>query len=235
MEPTLEMKEEATLYPDGWVYVIDAHHDRDRDVPPEAIQGAWKVDEHGEIIGAFVPLCFASPEDLESMACCYDWDGGLSEAAAIVRAPNCDLGTALKLYWRAGAQWLTQYADAPEVPDRDLETWVFCSEVESRVKNNLYKNNHIVFDARSDDGSDHAAAYPDIPRRRNIPEYMFQPFPAPVPFSMQLLHDAIQSSTSVPESRRISSAMLYLKRRVDSGANWKEIHERLIHHIKSSA
>ncbi|MCA9179503.1 MAG: hypothetical protein KDB14_33840 [Planctomycetales bacterium] len=52
MEPTKEAREEAKLNPDGWVYAIDGlRYDPERPVPPEAIQGAWKVDQIAEVLG----------------------------------------------------------------------------------------------------------------------------------------------------------------------------------------
>lgn len=55
MEPPPEAKAQAKLNPGGWVYAIDGRYDPDGAVPPEAIQGAWRVDETGEIIGEFIP------------------------------------------------------------------------------------------------------------------------------------------------------------------------------------
>ncbi len=46
--------EEARRTPNGWVYKIDAAYDVSGDIPPEAIVGAWKVDENGEISGEFL-------------------------------------------------------------------------------------------------------------------------------------------------------------------------------------
>jgi hypothetical protein len=43
---------EAAKKPGGWVYAMDAPEDFDY-VPPERIEGAWKVDEHGQITGEF--------------------------------------------------------------------------------------------------------------------------------------------------------------------------------------
>jgi hypothetical protein len=46
---------EAKKNPNGWVYAIDFKYlDGDR-VPPEAIEGAWKVNANGEIEGPFTP------------------------------------------------------------------------------------------------------------------------------------------------------------------------------------
>lgn len=50
IEPNPEMIEEAKNNPNGWVYVIVGNYDHDESVPPEAIAGAWEVDDKGEII-----------------------------------------------------------------------------------------------------------------------------------------------------------------------------------------
>lgn len=49
--PPPELVAEARVTPGGWVYEIDGDQieDPDGDVPPEAIIGAWKVDEHGNL------------------------------------------------------------------------------------------------------------------------------------------------------------------------------------------
>jgi hypothetical protein len=49
------MREEAKRNPNGWVYVISGSYGANDGVPPEAIMGAWKVDDAGTIIdGSFV-------------------------------------------------------------------------------------------------------------------------------------------------------------------------------------
>ena len=55
MKATKEAREEAKLNPDGWVYAIDGQYDPEGAVPPEAMQGAWKVDQNEEIVGGFIP------------------------------------------------------------------------------------------------------------------------------------------------------------------------------------
>jgi hypothetical protein len=52
--PTREATLEALKHPDGWVYEIDAIYDGKEEVPPEAIKGAWKVNEKGLIVGEFI-------------------------------------------------------------------------------------------------------------------------------------------------------------------------------------
>lgn len=58
-DPTTQIddatREEAKRNPNGWVYVIAGAYGPNDAVPPEAIVGAWKVDEVGSVIeGSFV-------------------------------------------------------------------------------------------------------------------------------------------------------------------------------------
>ena len=46
---------EAKKRPGGWVYEIVGSFAPDELVPPEAIRGAWKVDDNGNVVGAFLP------------------------------------------------------------------------------------------------------------------------------------------------------------------------------------
>jgi hypothetical protein len=46
--------EEARRNPNGWVYRIHGFYETNASIPPEAIVGAWKVDEHGNIEGSFI-------------------------------------------------------------------------------------------------------------------------------------------------------------------------------------
>src|SRR5208282_24092 len=46
---------EAKQYPNGWVYEIEGGYGPDDGVPPQAIKGAWKVNEAGVIVGEFIP------------------------------------------------------------------------------------------------------------------------------------------------------------------------------------
>ncbi len=46
---------EAKTRPGGWVYEIVGDFGPAEAVPPSAIRGAWKVDDHGSIVGDFQP------------------------------------------------------------------------------------------------------------------------------------------------------------------------------------
>ncbi|HBF34031.1 TPA: hypothetical protein DDW35_05660 [Candidatus Sumerlaeota bacterium] len=45
---------EAKATPSGWVYKIEGDFGPTDHVPPEAIVGAWRVDEKGKVTGEFV-------------------------------------------------------------------------------------------------------------------------------------------------------------------------------------
>ncbi|MEY9845780.1 hypothetical protein ABH940_002858 [Streptacidiphilus sp. BW17] len=53
--PPPELVEEAKANPGGWVYEIDGNmvDDPSGTVPPEAIIGAWQVDERGNLSGDY--------------------------------------------------------------------------------------------------------------------------------------------------------------------------------------
>jgi hypothetical protein len=53
--PSSQAIKEAASNPGGWVYQIEGNFSAQDRVPPEAIVGAWKVDDNGKIIGEFIP------------------------------------------------------------------------------------------------------------------------------------------------------------------------------------
>lgn len=52
---TEQAKAEAKANPNGWIYAIGGGYNSTEAVPPQAIRGAWKVDENGNITGEFKP------------------------------------------------------------------------------------------------------------------------------------------------------------------------------------
>lgn len=53
-EPPPEAIEAARKNPGGWVYKIEGTFGPDEHVPPDAVVGAWKVDDQGNLTGEFV-------------------------------------------------------------------------------------------------------------------------------------------------------------------------------------
>lgn len=54
-DPPAELLLEAKKSSGGWVYEIVGSFPDGAPEPPEAIRGAWKVDDEGRIEGAFIP------------------------------------------------------------------------------------------------------------------------------------------------------------------------------------
>lgn len=54
-EITEDVVKAARENPNGWVYKIEGTFGPTEYVPPEAVVGAWKVDEGGNLTGEFVP------------------------------------------------------------------------------------------------------------------------------------------------------------------------------------
>jgi len=54
-QPTPAAIREALKQPNGWVYEIDGNYKATDAVPPDAIKGAWKVNEKGVIEGDYIP------------------------------------------------------------------------------------------------------------------------------------------------------------------------------------
>lgn len=52
--PFPEELQEAKAHPGKWVYRIAGVFSDNEAIPPEAIVGAWKVDDHGQIVGDFL-------------------------------------------------------------------------------------------------------------------------------------------------------------------------------------
>lgn len=53
VEPSPELEAEARQHPGGWVYEMDGKFSPNDTVPPEAIKGAWEVDENGKLTGVY--------------------------------------------------------------------------------------------------------------------------------------------------------------------------------------
>ena len=57
-----EARHEAKLSPNGWVYKIAGEFGPDDVIPPDAIEGAWKVNSTGIITGGFIPNAKFNPK-----------------------------------------------------------------------------------------------------------------------------------------------------------------------------
>lgn len=74
----------------------------------------------------------------------YNWDNGFEIPYNIINNKNCDLGTALMIFYDADGYSVLENRE--ELKDINLKEWTnFILEVEKKILNNEFKENHIKF------------------------------------------------------------------------------------------
>jgi Leucine-rich repeat (LRR) protein len=109
----------------------------------------------------------------------YDWDSGMKGLTKIIKNKDCDLGTALRIYWLCKPLYYCQYetrAACRKQESYSLESWDLITDIEERVQKKGFRTSEIFFDPRNDEGNDWTAiTYDGFDRVRNLPEVMFEP------------------------------------------------------------
>jgi len=94
----------------------------------------------------------------------------------IIRSPDCDLGTALCIYWSGRPDFFRQFKSRDDVgpPRDDFDLLV---EIEQRVADGFYRHRQISYDPFDDRGTDQTNVYPKLRRKYQceLPEVMYQP------------------------------------------------------------
>lgn len=106
----------------------------------------------------------------------HNFDASPSKVRSIIRRKNCDLGTALLLYWRGAPNYYRQFENREQMArDGGADPAVFdlLVEIEQRVVDGKYKTNLIPFDPFNDFGSNHAAAYTSYDCVFDLPVEMY--------------------------------------------------------------
>lgn len=78
---TESVRRQAADNPGAWVYATDPAFDPNGEVPPYGVIGAWRVDEHGRIVGEFVTNPGYRPS-----AAALEWRAPESELEAVLQA-----------------------------------------------------------------------------------------------------------------------------------------------------
>lgn len=109
--------------------------------------------------------------ELHQYAMCDDGENGTKFLEWVIKQPNCDKGTALRIYWKGQPAYFTQFT--PDEAREEAETvgdgiYKLLSQIEKRVKKNFYQTNHYPFDCSQDD-----IQYP-TKVVTPIPTYMFK-------------------------------------------------------------
>ncbi|MCE9647411.1 MAG: DUF4274 domain-containing protein [Chloroflexi bacterium] len=109
----------------------------------------------------------------------YNWDFGTEIPYWAIRNPLCDRGTALMIYWMAGAGYFCRYKSRDDIPSYKTERYDLILEIEGNYLSNFYTKNDIKFDPVSDlekdsKGRNWVDEYSDMPQLRQIPAQMLE-------------------------------------------------------------
>lgn len=121
-----------------------------------------------------------SPIELHEIILHYNWDDGIEIPRAVINNKNCDKGTALMVYWLACPGYYCQYENRDKVSGQyEIASYDLIDEIEQKYRNGFYQNRSILFNPRYDsregmDGVDHTQMYDDLPKKRKIPDEMFE-------------------------------------------------------------
>lgn len=106
----------------------------------------------------------------------FNWGYGCEKLREIIRSPDCDLGTALCIYWSGRPDFFRQFKSRDDVgpPRDDFDLLV---EIEQRVADGFYRHHQIAYDPFDDRGMDQTNVYPKLRRkyRCELPDVMYQP------------------------------------------------------------
>lgn len=115
------------------------------------------VDEEEEEVADARVLAFRlanleklkSAEELHYLVANWNWDDGNQIPDAVLTHPECDYGTALRIYWSLIPDYFTEFENETEVPSVNREGYRLVKKVEKLLLGDHYKSEKIKFDPRS--------------------------------------------------------------------------------------
>lgn len=104
-------------------------------------------DEEQRLAANIGWLASADPDDWHRVALDFNWGEPLYLLDWIVRQPNCDIATALTLFWKGEpAAWLDEEGASEEEPDGfSYLNRQICAYIANRVKTGGYTRSEIAF------------------------------------------------------------------------------------------
>jgi hypothetical protein len=104
-------------------------------------------------------VTLAGAEQVFAAACTVNWDDHHGAPALLLRHPDCELATAVALFWRGGAGELLLDCATPECADEEFYAGAgddvrFLVEVHAAVVSGRIAAGKLAFDPRADDGAD---------------------------------------------------------------------------------
>jgi hypothetical protein len=97
------------------------------------------------------PSALSASDELHQFATSWNWDDGVAGLEYVVQHPNCDLGTALEVYWLGNpVETYTEYTSAEEADVDFPGLWLLLEMIEARVGRNGFPLTKIAFDPTHD-------------------------------------------------------------------------------------
>lgn len=105
----------------------------------------------------------------------FDWGYGCAKLHEIIRQ-QCDLGTALEIYWSGRPDFYRQYKTRDEV-NQSRDVFDMLVEIERNVLSGFYRHQNIAYDPFNDHGQDMTNVYPELASKYQceLPAEMYQP------------------------------------------------------------
>lgn len=113
----------------------------------------------------------SSSKDLDQMVDHYNYDQGNEFLEWVINHPNCDKGTALKIYWRLGVSWYSQYENESQVPSHAKEGYKLIKKIERLCMSDHFRKYDIAYEPEKD----FIDPYTDVMVKERIPSMMFLP------------------------------------------------------------
>lgn len=111
----------------------------------------WNDYSESQFIAYAKWLKQASPDERHMAACRWNWDYGLAPLIWIIRQPDCDIATALTIYFACNPAYHLEFCgDRDKVVSVNLDGFDFLMELKNRVETNFYKHSDIAFDSRKE-------------------------------------------------------------------------------------
>lgn len=89
----------------------------------------------------------ASPDDWHRVALDHNWDEGVETLSWIVHRPDCDIATALDIFWKGQPAWYPLLAVKEGRDEADDPTWTMLKFIGARINASGYQRSRIAFDA----------------------------------------------------------------------------------------
>lgn len=112
-------------------------------MPSKRVEAAIYAERSRETLKSLVASM--SSEELHEFACMYNWDDGSEPMRWVSDRADCDLGTALQIFWLAGPDLLWERRDLDE--GLHSEVLGLLEELQNRILSGHYSRHEISFDA----------------------------------------------------------------------------------------